>query len=185
VSVSERVLATTHQNNPASSAAAVVIWMEIRFNAQLRCSITSSECLVGLISVGRVKPAFVLARPPGHHALRDRGMGFCLFSNAAIAAYYTLEQPGIDRVAIWTGMCITAMAQAIVENHPACLLFAASVPCYPGTGEASRAGAYDNVLNLPLPLGTRWRCTSRCLRKSDAVLSDFQPDLLIVSGLRR
>ncbi|NEO50997.1 MAG: histone deacetylase, partial [Moorea sp. SIO4A3] len=39
--------------------------------------------------------AFVLARPPGHHAERQRGMGFCLFSNAAIAAYYALEQSGV------------------------------------------------------------------------------------------
>ncbi len=45
-------------------------------------------------------PAFVLARPPGHHAESDTGMGFCLFSNAAIAAFYALEQPGINRVAI-------------------------------------------------------------------------------------
>lgn len=48
----------------------------------------------------RGEPAFVLARPPGHHALRDRGMGFCLLANAAIAAHYTLAQPGVDRVAI-------------------------------------------------------------------------------------
>ncbi|HEY9801164.1 MAG TPA: histone deacetylase, partial [Leptolyngbyaceae cyanobacterium] len=45
-------------------------------------------------------PAFVLARPPGHHAESDTGMGFCLFSNAAIAAYYALEMQGINRVAI-------------------------------------------------------------------------------------
>jgi acetoin utilization deacetylase AcuC-like enzyme len=44
--------------------------------------------------------AFVLARPPGHHAVRDRGMGFCLFANAAIAAHYALAQPGIARVAV-------------------------------------------------------------------------------------
>ena len=46
------------------------------------------------------QPAFVLARPPGHHAVRERGMGFCLFSNAAIAANYALTKPGIERVAI-------------------------------------------------------------------------------------
>lgn len=46
------------------------------------------------------EPAFVLARPPGHHALPQRGMGFCIFANAAIAAHHALQQPGVNRVAI-------------------------------------------------------------------------------------
>jgi acetoin utilization deacetylase AcuC-like enzyme len=46
------------------------------------------------------EPAFVLARPPGHHATRTAGMGFCLFANAAIAANYALERPEVNRVAI-------------------------------------------------------------------------------------
>jgi len=50
-------------------------------------------------------------------------------------------------------MCITAMAHKRSSRIIPSLLFA-SVPCYPGTGEASEQGAYDNVLNLPLPLGS-------------------------------
>lgn len=130
-------------------------------------------------------PAFVLARPPGHHALSDRGMGFCLFSNAAIAAYYSLEQPGINRVAIldWDVHHGNG-TQAIVENHPQiayCSLH--QFPCYPGTGKASEQGAYNNVLNLPLPAGSSVAVYQPLFEKKVMpFLSDFQPDLLIVSA---
>jgi len=131
------------------------------------------------------QPAFVLARPPGHHAESDRGMGFCLFSNAAIAAYYALEQPGVERVAIldWDVHHGNG-TQEIVENHPQiayCSLHQS--PCYPGTGEAWERGAYDNVLNLPLPPGSTL-AAYRPLFESKVMpfLSSFRPDLLIVSA---
>lgn len=130
-------------------------------------------------------PAFVLARPPGHHAERARGMGFCLFSNAAIAAYYALEQPGIERVAIldWDVHHGNG-TQEIVENHPQiayCSLH--QFPCYPGTGEASEQGTYNNVLNLPLLPGSTLEVYQPLFEtKVIPFLSDFQPDLLIVSA---
>ncbi|WP_338038684.1 histone deacetylase [Neosynechococcus sphagnicola] len=106
--------------------------------------------------LNRGEPAFILARPPGHHALGDRGMGFCIFSNAAIAAHYALEQPGIQRVAIldWDVHHGNG-TQAIVETHPQiayCSLHQS--PCYPGTGHATETGAYGNVLNLPMAPGS-------------------------------
>lgn len=130
-------------------------------------------------------PAFVLARPPGHHAESNCGMGFCLFSHAAIAAYYALEQPGINRVAIldWDVHHGNG-TQAIVENHPQiayCSLH--QFPCYPGTGQASEKGAYNNVLNLPLsPGGTIAVYQPLFEQKVMPFLSNFQPDLLIVSA---
>lgn len=130
-------------------------------------------------------PAFVLARPPGHHAKSDRGMGFCLFSNAAIAAYYALEQSGINRVAIldWDVHHGNG-TQAIVENHPQiayCSLHQS--PCYPGTGQASEHGKYNNVLNLPISLGSTVTVYQPLFEeKVVPFLSEFQPDLLIVSA---
>lgn len=130
-------------------------------------------------------PAFVLARPPGHHALSNCGMGFCLFSNAAIAAYYALEQLKIKRVAIldWDVHHGNG-TQAIVENNPQiayCSLHQS--PCYPGTGDASERGAYNNVLNLPmLPGSTIAEYKVAFEQQVIPFLRQFQPDLLIVSA---
>ncbi|OWY65622.1 hypothetical protein B7486_40865 [cyanobacterium TDX16] len=130
-------------------------------------------------------PAFVLSRPPGHHAESDRGMGFCLFSNAAIAAHYALEQPNINRVAIldWDVHHGNG-TQAIVENHPQiafCSLHQS--PCYPGTGAAAETGAYNNVLNLPLPPGSTIADYQPVFETQVMpFLTEFQPDLLIVSA---
>lgn len=131
------------------------------------------------------KPAFVLCRPPGHHALPTQGMGFCLFSNVAIAAHYALQQSDIERVAIldWDVHHGNG-TQAIVENNPRiafCSLHES--PQYPGTGASGERGLYNNVLNLPLPAGSS--LPDYKVRFEDKVLPffrEFQPDLLLVSA---
>lgn len=131
------------------------------------------------------EPAFVLSRPPGHHAVSDRGMGFCIFSNAAIAAFYALEQAGVKRVAIldWDVHHGNG-TQAIVETNPQiayCSLHES--PQYPGTGAASERGFHHNVLNLPLkPGSTIAQYQPLFEQKIIPFLAAFQPDLLIVSA---
>ena len=129
--------------------------------------------------------AFVLARPPGHHAVSDTGMGFCLFSNAAIAALYALQQTGIQRVAIldWDVHHGNG-TEAIVETHSEIAYVSLhQYPAYPGTGKASQQGSHNNVLNLPVPPGSDitvyqplWE--TRIL----PFLANFAPDLLIISA---
>ncbi|MBE9181735.1 histone deacetylase [Oculatella sp. LEGE 06141] len=130
-------------------------------------------------------PAFVIARPPGHHALANRGMGFCIFSNAAIAAHYALQQAAVNRVAIldWDVHHGNG-TQAIVENNPQiayCSLH--EFPHYPGTGRADERGAYNNVLNLPLASGSAIQDYQPLFeQKVMPFLNRFQPDVLIVSA---
>lgn len=131
------------------------------------------------------QPAFVLARPPGHHALPHRSMGFCIFANAAIAAFYALRQPGVERVAIldWDVHHGNG-TQAIVENHANiayCSLH--EFPHYPGTGAAHEHGKHNNVLNCPMPAGSNLTTYQPVFeQKIMPFLRDFQPDLLIVSA---
>lgn len=130
-------------------------------------------------------PAFVLARPPGHHAESDRSMGFCLFSNAAIAANYALRRPEINRVAIldWDVHHGNG-TQEIVENNPQiayCSLH--QFPFYPGTGSPSEQGGYKNVLNLPILAGSTIEIYQQLFEKTVVpFFASFQPDLLIVSA---
>lgn len=130
-------------------------------------------------------PAFILARPPGHHAERERGMGFCLFSNAAIAAYYALAQPTIKKVAILDWDVHHGNGTQHIVEHDARIAYCSlhQSPCYPGTGFASETGAHHNVLNLPMSLGSTLAEYQPMFKdKIIPFFSNFQPDLLIVSA---
>jgi len=131
------------------------------------------------------QPAFVLARPPGHHAVSEMGMGFCIFSNAAIAAHYALKQPGVDRVAIldWDVHHGNG-TQAITEKQPQiayCSLHES--PQYPGTGAQHERGLHNNVLNVPMsPGSTMADYEPAFVQQVMPFLTAFQPDLLIISA---
>jgi acetoin utilization deacetylase AcuC-like enzyme len=129
------------------------------------------------------KPAFVLARPPGHHALPNQGMGFCIFGNAAIAALYALTQPNIGRVAIldWDVHHGNG-TEAIVSEHPQiayCSLH--QYPFYPGTGSAQDNG--PRLLNIPMRSGSTLPDYETAFQTQVIpFLKTFSPDLLIVSA---
>lgn len=153
--------------------------------SDLPLNLSEASTKAASIKAASGQAAFVLARPPGHHAERDRAMGFCLLSNAAIAAHYALTRVGIQRVAIldWDVHHGNG-TEALIAPHPdiAYCSFHQS-PAYPGTGLATETDAYHNVLNLPLPPGSTiddyqqlW--TARAL----PFLSEFSADLLIVSA---
>ena len=143
-----------------------------------------SAWLDGVDRVLNHQPAFVLARPPGHHATRDTAMGFCLFSNAAIAAEYALTKLNVERVGIldWDVHHGNG-TEAIVRNNPGiayCSLH--QHPCYPGTG-SKYSRQERNILNLPMQAGSKI-ADYQTVFESEVIpfFLDWQPDILIVSA---
>jgi acetoin utilization deacetylase AcuC-like enzyme len=127
----------------------------------------------------RGERAFSLMRPPGHHASRDRAMGFCYFNNIAIAALEALEN-GAKRVAIWDFDAHHGNGTEAVVAHKPQIAFASihQFPAYPGTGEKS----FANISNYPVapytPRTQHVDIAERALKK----LIQFKPDLLLVSA---
>jgi len=127
----------------------------------------------------RGERAFSLMRPPGHHATRDRAMGFCYFSNIAITALDALANRA-ERVAIWDFDAHHGNGtEAIVAQNPQ-IAFASihQFPAYPGTG----AKSFANIANYPVapytPRAQHVDVAERALQK----LLKFNPGLLLVSA---
>ena len=139
----------------------------------------------GLNEVIKGNPSFVLSRPPGHHAEKNKSMGFCLFSNAALTATKALEYSSIKKVAIFDWDVHHGNGtENIAKSNPD--IFYTSIhqyPFYPGTGFASETGINNNVLNIPLPSGTNWRIYKKYFyERIIPKISKFKPDLIIVSA---
>jgi acetoin utilization deacetylase AcuC-like enzyme len=140
---------------------------------------------VDAVMEGWAKSAFVAMRPPGHHAERDRAMGFCLFNNAAVAAYHARAKWGVKRVAVVDFDVHHGNGTQNIFWDDADLFYASShqYPCYPGSGAAHEQGAHGNVVNAPLAPGSgsaEFRAAwERVILPG---LHEFQPELLIISA---
>lgn len=115
-----------------------------------------AACLaVDKVMEGSARTAFSAMRPPGHHAEPAKAMGFCLFSNAAIAARHAQDKWGAERVSVLDfDVHHGNGTQAAFWNHKD-LFYASShqMPLYPGTGAIDEVGATGNIFNLPLSEG--------------------------------
>ncbi len=126
---------------------------------------------------------FALVRPPGHHALADRAMGFCLLNNVAVAARYAQAELGVARVAIldWDVHHGNG-TQAIFSDDPSVLYVSLHQwPFYPGSGGPDEQA--ETTVNVPLPAGSG---DEDYLRAFDRVVAPaferFQPELVLVSA---
>lgn len=143
---------------------------------------------VDALIAGRARRAFAMVRPPGHHAEPQRAMGFCLFSNVAIAAAHALEQPGIERVMIidWDVHHGNGTQEAFYRRGDVFFFSVHQSPNYPGTGPLHETGSGAGAgctLNAPLPPGlgdaTYAALFADILRPAAAA---YAPDLVLVSA---
>jgi acetoin utilization deacetylase AcuC-like enzyme len=144
--------------------------------------------LVDAVMTDEADNGFALVRPPGHHALPNRGMGFCLLANIAIAARWAQDRHGAERVAIIDfDVHHGNGTQDIFFNDPTVMFFSIhQYPHYPGTGAASEIGtelAYGSTVNVPAPPGSGDAGYIEGFRRVLApLMREFQPDLILLSA---
>jgi acetoin utilization deacetylase AcuC-like enzyme len=148
-------------------------------------SVGGGVAAVDAVMRGHADDAFVVTRPPGHHASQTNAMGFCLFNNAAIAARHAQAAHGAERIAIVDfDVHHGNGTQAIFWADPSVLYCSThEMPLFPGTGTASETGAHGTIVNAPLAHGAdgfvfREAIESVVLPR----LIAFSPDLVIISA---
>jgi acetoin utilization deacetylase AcuC-like enzyme len=136
----------------------------------------------------KARNAFCAVRPPGHHALKNRAMGFCLFNNVAIAARYLQKQHKLARVLIvdWDVHHGNG-TQAAFYDDPTVFYFSThQSPFYPGTGSADERGEGKGLgftLNVPLPAGSGDAEYKKAFEEKLRPAADaFKPDFVLISA---
>jgi acetoin utilization deacetylase AcuC-like enzyme len=140
---------------------------------------------VDAVMGGETANAFCAVRPPGHHAERNKAMGFCFLNTVAIAARYAQEKHGLERVAIvdWDVHHGNG-TQDIVWDDPS-VLFASTheMPLYPGSGAPNETGAHGNVVNGALRAGDDGAAFRALFSQSVLPrLRSFKPQMILISA---
>jgi acetoin utilization deacetylase AcuC-like enzyme len=143
---------------------------------------------VEAVMTGTVANAFCAVRPPGHHATADRGMGFCIFNNIAVAARHAQKEFGAKRVLIvdWDVHHGNG-TQEIFYGDGAVLFFSTHQwPLYPGTGRRSETGIGDGAgltINCPLSAGAGRALVLGAMHQwLEPAAEAFRPDLVMISA---
>jgi acetoin utilization deacetylase AcuC-like enzyme len=144
---------------------------------------------VDAVMTGEADNAFVVARPPGHHATAERPMGFCLFNNVAVAAKYAQNKyKEIERVAIvdWDVHHGNG-TQGIFYTDPSVYFFSMhQYPWYPGTGSRGETGhsrGLGATLNIPVKASTQAAEQKRMFEAAiEDIATNFRPDLIMISA---
>jgi acetoin utilization deacetylase AcuC-like enzyme len=154
-------------------------WEAASFASGAACSAVESA-LAG-------ETAFAVARPPGHHAGRDYGMGFCLTNHAAVAAGHALSR-GLERVAIldWDVHHGNGTQDIFYEDGRVLYLSVHQSPFYPGTGKTNEVGEEEGrglTVNVPLPAGSGEDIYAATFGGVFLpVLREFGPEVILISA---
>ena len=126
---------------------------------------------------------FAISRPPGHHAERDRAMGFCLFDNVAVAARFAQAELGLARIAIvdWDVHHGNGTEEIFRDDDSVLFVSLHQWPFYPGTGGPDDQA--ETTLNVPLPAGSGdAEYEAAFTRAVEPAVRAFEPDLVLVSA---
>lgn len=143
---------------------------------------------IDAVMAGDVENAFVAQRPPGHHALPDRAMGFCLINHVAVAARYVQKKYGLQRILIvdWDVHHGNGTEHMFYPDPSVFYFSTHQSPYYPGTGAATDTGSGDGIgftLNVPLPAGTGDADLMRVFEtKLVPAMEAFQPEFVLISA---
>jgi len=153
------------------------------WDAALR-AVGAGLAAIDAVIEGRVANAFCQVRPPGHHAENDKAMGFCFFSNAAIAGLYARARHGAERIAVIDFDVHHGNGTQDIFWSDKDLFYGSTheMPLFPGTGAVDERGV-GNITNAPLRAGdTGERFREAFESRILPALHDFGPDILIVSA---
>jgi acetoin utilization deacetylase AcuC-like enzyme len=172
----------------SSAPAQGVVWVDDdtamaphTLNAALRAA-GAAVMAVDLVMEGKASKAFCGVRPPGHHAEKDRAMGFCFFNNIAVAAYHALNKHGLRRVAIVDFDVHHGNGTEHIVANDERVLFCSTFqhPFYPHSGHDSIAA---NVVNIPLAAGADGAVFREAVERHWLPrLEAFAPELLLISA---
>jgi acetoin utilization deacetylase AcuC-like enzyme len=130
------------------------------------------------------KNAFCAVRPPGHHAEKNKAMGFCIYNNVAVGAHYLLEKYKLKKVAIvdFDVHHGNGTQDIFYNDHRVLYVSTHQFPYYPGSGSDQEKGKFNNIFNIPLPAGTN---SEEYLNAYEFVLKklkEFKPEFILFSA---
>ena len=128
--------------------------------------------------------AFCAVRPPGHHAEKNKAMGFCIYNNVAVGTQYLLDKYKLNKVAIvdFDVHHGNGTQDIFYDNEKVLYISTHQYPFYPGTGGDGERGKYNNIFNVPLPAGTT---SEKYLSAYEFVLKklkEFKPEFILFSA---
>ncbi len=128
--------------------------------------------------------AFCAVRPPGHHAEKNKAMGFCIYNNVAVGANYLVKEYNLNKVAIidFDVHHGNGTQNIFYDNEKILYISTHQFPFYPGSGTEREKGKYNNIFNIPLPAGTT---SEEYLNAYEFVLKklkEFKPEFILFSA---
>jgi len=142
--------------------------------------ITAIDC----VQNKEFKNVFCPVRPPGHHAEKDKAMGFCIYNNVAVGAHYLIEKYKLNKIAIidFDVHHGNGTQDIFYDNEKVLYISTHQYPFYPGTGANNEKGKHNNILNIPLPAGTNSEDYMNAYKHVLKKLKEFKPEFLLFSA---